>query len=123
MNIEPTDQLADDVAEGGTWLLDLVAAVDYLRRGIRPGITVWEALGESLRWLLAETDSSPDSPDAIAVAIVDAMAANAEAPISIQTAIRRWVITMADRYNDGHHWPHPESRRGFPSPSTRRDHI
>lgn len=116
MNIEPTDQLADDLAEGGTWLLDLVAAVDYLRRGIRPGITVWDALGESLRWLLAEA-VNPESADAIAAAIVDAMAANVEAPISIQTAIRRWVLTMAGRYNDGHHWPHPESRRGFPTPS------
>lgn len=116
MNIEPTDQLADELAEGGTWLLGLVAAVDHLRRGIRPGITVWDALGESLRWLLAETDSAPASPDAVAAAIVDAIAASAEAPISIQTAIRRWVLTMADRYNDGHHWPHPAARRAFPPP-------
>jgi len=116
MNTEDTNQLAEEMAEGGTWLLDLVAAVDHLRRGIRPGITVWDALGESLRWLLAESDPSADSPDAIAAAIVDAMAANADAPISIQTAIRRWVLTMADRYNDGHHWPHPLARRGFPPP-------
>jgi hypothetical protein len=117
MNTDDTNQLSEEMAEGGTWLLDLVAAVDYLRRGIRPDITVWDALGESLRWLLAETDRSPDSPDLIAVAIVDAMAANPGAPISIQTAIRRWVLTMADRYNDGHHWPHPEARRGFPPPA------
>jgi hypothetical protein len=116
MNIAPTDSIADQLAEGGTCLLDLVAAVDYLRRGIRPNITVWDALGESLRWLLAETDPSPNAPDAIAAAIVDAMAADVGAPISIQTAIRRWVLTMADRYNDGHHWPHPEARRGFPPP-------
>jgi hypothetical protein len=118
MNIAPTDPIADELAEGGAWLLDLVAAVDHLRRGIRPGITVWDALGESLRWLLAETDTTPDAPDTIAAAIVDAMAADIEAPISIQTAIRRWVLTMADRYNDGHHWPHPLPRRGFPPPST-----
>lgn len=116
MNIAPTDSIVEELAEGGTWLLDLVAAVDYLRRGIRPNITVWDALGESLRWLLAETDPTSDAPDAIAAAIVDAMAADVEAPVSIQTAIRRWVLTMADRYNDGHHWPHPETRRGFPPP-------
>lgn len=116
MTTQDTNQLADELAEGGTWLLDLVAAVDYLRRGIRPGITVWDALGESLRWLLADTDPSPDSPDAIAAAIVDAMADNGESMIPIQTAIRRWVITMADRYNDGHHWPHPQARREFPPP-------
>jgi len=116
MNPTQTDPIVDELAEGGTWLLDLVAAVDYLRRGIRPGITVWDALGESLRWLLAEADPERDTPDALAAAIVDAIAADVEAPISIQTAIRLWVLTMADRYNDGHHWPHPEARRGFPPP-------
>jgi hypothetical protein len=40
MNTEDTNQLAEELAEGGTWLLDLVAAVDHLRRGIRPRITV-----------------------------------------------------------------------------------
>lgn len=116
MNTTETDPITDELAEGATWLLDLVAAVDYLRRGIRPGITVWDALGESLRWLLAESDPEHDTPVALAAAIVDAMAADVEAPISIQTAIRRWVLTMADRYNDGHQWPHPAARRGFPSP-------
>ena len=116
MNSAPTDPIVDELAEGGAWLLDLVAAVDYLRRGIRPGITVWDALGESLRWLLAETDPEHDTPDALAAAIVDAMAARDEAPMSIQTAIRRWVLTMAERYNDGRHWPHPVARRDFPPP-------
>ena len=115
MNTTPTDTVTDELAEGGTWLLDLVAAVDYLRRGIRPGITVWDALDESLRWLLADADPTASEPDAVVLAIVDAMAVDVDAPISIQTAIRRWVLTMADRYNDGHHWPHPEARRGFPT--------
>jgi hypothetical protein len=116
MNTTPTDAVTDELAEGGTWLLDLVAAVDYLRRGIRPGITVWNALDESLRWLLADADPAGSEPDAVALAIVDAMATDVDSPISIQTAIRRWVLTMADRYNDGHHWPHPMARRGFPPP-------
>jgi hypothetical protein len=115
MNTAPT-AVTDELAGGGTWLLDLVAAVDYLRRGIRPGITVWDALEESLRWLLADTDPAASEPDAVALAIVDAMAVDVGSPISIQTAIRRWVLTMAYRYNDGHHWPHPEARRGFPPP-------
>lgn len=117
MSNEATKQLTDEPAEGGTWLLDLVAAVDYLRRGIRPNITVWDALDEALRWLLTEIDVSPEIPDEIAVAIVDAVASNADSMITIQTAIRRWVLTMADRYNDGHHWPHPAARRGFPAPA------
>src|SRR5690606_24399116 len=71
MHNEATWQLTDEPAEGGTWLLDLVAAVDYLRRGIRPNITVWDALDEALRWLLTEADGSPEGPDELAVAIVD----------------------------------------------------
>ena len=116
MNNEAPSQLTDEPAEGGTWLLDLVAAVDHLRRGIRPDITVWDALDEALRWLLTETDASPDTPDEIAVAIVDAVATNTDSMITIQTAIRRWVVAMADRYNEGHHWPHPAPRRDFPPP-------
>jgi hypothetical protein len=30
--------------------------------------------------------------------------------------VRRWVRAMAERYNNGHHWPHPVPRRGFPPP-------
>jgi len=36
--------------------------------------------------------------------------------LELQAAIRRWVLAAADRYNDGHHWPHPTSRRAFPPP-------
>ena len=79
MNTAPTDPITDELAEGGTWLLDLVAAVDYLRRGIRPGITVWDALGESLRWLLADIDPDARHARRLAAAIVDAMAADVEA--------------------------------------------
>ena len=85
--------------EGGTWLLDLVAAVDHLRRGHRPGITVWEALEE------ATTDPAEDDFEP------------GPGPIdwqTIQAPLRRWLLAMADRYNDGHHWPHPAARRPFP---------
>ena len=42
------DQDAESLDEGGTWLLDLVSAVDHLRRGYRPGFTVWDALAEAI---------------------------------------------------------------------------
>ncbi len=83
--------------EGGTWLLDLVSAVDHLRRGYRPGLTVWDALVE------ARSDEIRSGGD------VDELPAERQ-----QRAVRRWVLTMADRYNAGHHWPHPTSRRAFP---------
>lgn len=106
------------LAEGGMWLLDLVAAVDHLRRGHRPGFTVWDALEEALRWTLPPGDneepwSSPDPLRDTLRQFLDDAAPTAE---RVQTAVRRWVTAMADRYNDGHHWPHPAARRGFPPP-------
>lgn len=50
--------LGDDTAEGGACLLDLVAAVDFLRRGDRNGLTVWDALEEAIRWWTAERVSA-----------------------------------------------------------------
>ena len=41
---------SEPLDEGGTWLLDLVSAVDHLRRGYRPGFTVWDALAEAIDW-------------------------------------------------------------------------
>lgn len=52
----PEDHDVESLEEAGTWLLDLVAAVDHLRRGIRPGITVWDAIEEALRWHTPRTD-------------------------------------------------------------------
>jgi hypothetical protein len=108
-----TDQNEETTAVGGTWLLDLVASVDHLRRGIRPGFTVWDALEESLR------TGEPDwaDPDPLRTALA-ALLDRSSGPIDreLQAAVRRWVLAAADRYNAGHHWPHPAPRRGFPSP-------
>lgn len=126
--IQPDGDLnCEALDDGGTWLLDLVAAVDYLRRGHRPGFRVWDALEEAIRssllpeqaesiWravdpfaaglriLLAPSDaeSPPDVPDRVAT--------------TLQAAIRHWVHATAATYNHGHHWPHPSARRGFPPP-------
>lgn len=105
--------VGDDVADGATWLLDLVAAVDYLRRGIRPALTVWDALAEALR--TGEPDW--DDPDPLRSALTDMLdSPTTTVDMEVQAGIRRWVIAAADRYNQGHHWPHPTARRGFPPP-------
>lgn len=102
--------------EGGTRLLDLVAAVDYLRRGLRPGITVWEAIAEALQQTRSDERRS-EEPDSFQPALTERLSTDeSETLITIQTAIRRWLDTMADRYNDGCHWPHPSARREFPPP-------
>jgi hypothetical protein len=109
--------------EGATWLLDLVSAVDHLRRGIRPGFTVWDALEESLRWhTVAEGDESAEpewgSPDPLRRTLTNFVeSATGRLSCETQTAIRRWVVATADRYNAGHHWPHPAARRLFPPPA------
>ncbi len=113
------DELGEPLAEGGTWLLDLVAAVDHLRRGHRPGLTVWDALEEALRWRLPRVDTEPswDEPDPLADTLRDFLD-HGGTPVAheVQAAVRDWVTAAADRYNRGCCWPHPRPRRGFPPP-------
>ena len=105
----------------GTWLLDLVAAVDHLRRGIRPGITVSDAIEEALRWHTPSTDGHDpdeprwDDPDPLRGTLTRFLD-HTTCPTSVdaQIAMRHWILAMAARYNDGHHWSHPASRRSFP---------
>lgn len=119
MTTELPEHDTEPLEEGGTWLLDLVSAVDHLRRGIRPGITVCEAIEEALRWAAEDMKSADDEFDSLAGFIARADSEGGTALATMQTAIRRWVVAMADRYNDGYHWPHPVARRGFPPPSRR----
>lgn len=113
------DDTGEPLDDGATWLLDLVAAVDHLRRGYRPGLTVWDALEEALRWTLPDLDRDDDwdTPDPLAHAL-ERVLAEADSPVasSVQAAVRRWVTVTAERCNGGHHWPHPQPRRGFPPP-------
>jgi hypothetical protein len=94
---------SEPLDEGGTWLLDLVSAVDHLRRGYRPGFTVWDALDEAF-----------ESADILAVAVPASEAAGRPIAASMHRAVRSWVCVMAAQYNAAHHWPHPQCRRPFP---------
>lgn len=114
--LDPRD-VSEPLNEGGTWLLDLIAAVDHLRRGHRHGFTVWDALEEALRWTLPDDgqDAEWDSPDPLAETLSQVLG-QVDVPVAVafQVAVRRWVDATADRYNAGHHWPHPVARRTFP---------
>ena len=103
---------SEPLDEGGTWLLDLVSAVDHLRRGYRPGFTVWDALAEAIE-SAARTTAENGAPTADFGRMLVAQPAGHE---TLQRAVRLWALVMANRYNSGHHWPHPAPRRGFPSP-------
>ena len=124
----PDDHAVESLEEGGTWLLDLVAAVDHLRRGIRPGITVWDAIEEALRWHTPSTDGHDpaepdwDDPDPLRSTLTRFLDhATGPASVEAQIAVRHWILAMAARYNDGHHWPHPAPRRSFPPPMLAAD--
>jgi hypothetical protein len=101
---------SEPLDEGGTWLLDLVSAVDHLRRGYRPGFTVWDALAEAIEWAAATTAEDGPRPQDSGSALVS-LCADHEA---LQRSVRAWVLVMGDRYNAGHHWPHPTPRRQYP---------
>lgn len=124
----PEDHDIEPLEEGGTWLLDLVAAVDHLRRGIRPGITVWDAIEEAFRWHTPSTDGLDppepnwDDPDPLRGTLTRFLD-DTTGPTSVdaQIAVRHWILATAARYNDGHHWPHPTPRRTFPPPLLAAD--
>lgn len=123
-----TDTDIEDLASGGTHLLDLVAAVDFLRRGDRIGLTVWEALEEAVRWWVAERVSAIDGvpdPEVADLPWADdeafhhalnglLAAAQLQPPLSVdlacQQAVRRWTATMSSRHNSGDPWQHPSCR-------------
>lgn len=114
--------------------LDVVSAVDYLSRGHRPGLTVYDALEEALRWhsawpvafrdeesLPSEATKLPwDDPDPLRTAVQQLVADNppsAEQDVTISTVVHHslasWVRHMSATFNDDRQWAHP---RWHPEP-------
>ena len=113
--------------------LDVVSAVDYLSRGQRPGLTVYDALEEAFRWhsawsvglhdeesLPSEATKLPwDDPDPLRTAVQQLVADNppsAEQDATISTAVHHalasWVHHMSVTFNDDRRWAHPRFARG-----------
>jgi hypothetical protein len=92
------------VDDGVVLMTELVAAVTWLRRGDRPGLTVWDAIEEALRgrsamradWCL---------PDPLREAL-QAKFAEQDVPIAVALAdaIRQWLHAMSHSLNEGHNW-------------------
>lgn len=102
--VAASKQKAESLGDGSTWRLELVAAVDHLRLGLRPGLTVWDAISEVLR--TGEPDWDDPGPLRSALtSLLDQAAAPVD--VEIQAAGRRWVLATADRYNSGHTGPTP----------------
>lgn len=94
----PDSQLPDDAVNeptehGGTWLLDLVAAVDHLRRGLRPV----SPSGTPSRKPSAPENPDWDSPDPLRGTLATLLDRTAgPLDVEIQAAVRRWVLAAAE---------------------------
>lgn len=107
--------------------LDVISAVAYLARGPRPGLTVYGALEEALRWhtaaLITGIDDGLaaraiaqlpwDDPDPLRTAL-DGLVAHQPAAAggmtsdqTVHRALGAWADQMAAEYNDGHRWVSP----------------
>ncbi|MCU0310713.1 MAG: hypothetical protein MUE36_07200 [Acidimicrobiales bacterium] len=129
-----TERFVEDPAEATDRMLEVIAAVDFLRRGDRRGFTLWAAIEEALQWWVAErtalldgyADAALDSPrfderETLRSTLVRLVAtAGQDEPVhvshALQEALRHWSIAMADRHNDGQPWPAPAPRHQYPVP-------
>lgn len=121
-----------------TWL-EVVAAVEYLSRGHRPGFGVWDAVEEALRWytahLVAGDDEALaaaaaaelpwDDPDPLRTALERLVlhcppAAEAEGTSSdaMHAALADWLLVMACENNDGHRFASRDRITPVSLPST-----
>ena len=111
--------------------LDVVSAVDYLAQGNRPGLTVYDALEEALRWHAVwptgdhDASSVPepcelpwDDPDPLRTALEQFIVDNpptidqeSTTSDALHHALRTWTSRMADRFNDDEQWAHPNATR------------
>jgi len=131
---DPDDADLEDLTSGGSVLCDLIAAVDFVRRGDRHGLTVYDAIEEALRWWVAERVSLIDGvadpeiadlawgdPDPLRTALARLLVTTStDEPVHISVAIHRalrhWNQLMSSLHNDDRPWPDPPSRKRFPTP-------
>ncbi len=108
-DLEPNDEPLDDA---GSLLIQLVAAVDYLRRGVRPRFTVRDAFEEALRWQL-NLDEDWTATDPLGRVLRLTLGSDGHNSIAdaLGIAVRRWVQASAAMHNDGLTWQLSIARR------------
>ena len=110
---EDLDAAGEPLDEAGSLLIQLVAAVDYLRRGVRPGFTVWDAFEEALRWQL-NVDEDWTATDPLGRVLRMTLGSDDHRLIAADafgSAVRRWVQAAAAMHNDGLTWELSISRK------------
>lgn len=106
--IEDLETDGEPIDEAGSVLIQLVAAVDYLRRGIRPGFTVWDAFEEALRWHAGiDEDWTARDPLLRTINLSFTPQGQPSASEILNLAIRRWVEASGAALNDGFPWELP----------------
>ncbi len=102
---EDLDAAGEPLDEAGSLLIQLVAAVDYLRRGVRPGFTVWDAFEEALRWQL-KVDEDWTATDPLGRVLRMTLGSDDHKSIAdaFGIAVRSWVQASAAIHNDGLTW-------------------
>lgn len=110
---------ARSVEYGELWL-EVVAAVEYLGATHRPGLSVWDALAEAVRWWVEGTGAREDpsrerhglpwiDPDPLRSALESVLRVASPAstldghglPAVMDGALCNWLASMAARFNDG----------------------
>lgn len=110
-SLDDLEPPAEPLENGGILLMQLAAAVDYLRRGVRPGFTVWDAIEEAMRW---HTGIEPDweSRDPLARSLTKALADHRSgAAETFSMALRHWLSAAAEAFNDSLPWSAPSGQR------------
>ena len=111
---------ARSVEYGELWL-EVVAAVEYLGASHRPGLSVWDALAEAVRWWADGATSPADvgrrasslpwsDPDPLRTAFESLLEVTSPAgtigghdlPAILDVALCGWLDAMAAAFNDHH---------------------
>ena len=102
---EDLDAAGEPLDEAGSLLIQLVAAVDYLRRGVRPGFTVWDAFEEALRCQL-KVDEDWTATDPLGRVLRMTLGSDDHKSIAdaFGIAVRRWVQAAAAIHTAGLTW-------------------
>ena len=105
--MSPLDDLTSDQArvDGLEIFNELTAAVGWLRRGAIPGLTVWDAFEQALRWQL-RVEPDWNEPDPLRAVLLATLMASADqsAESVIAGAVRGWLDATAATFNEGFPW-------------------
>lgn len=123
-------------AQASTVWLEVVAAVDFLGEHHRPGLTVWSALEEAVRWWAADFVAPPgdsavavpadlpwNDPDPLRSSMERLLATVGGAGVPdghamddvLTAALSVWLRYMSNSFNEGHRFAHPAPRTGWPA--------